>query len=990
MTATVRSPLRAIALVSLVLGIGSASLPALAQQRIGIDSAVNPKAMGYPPAAAPRRLVLGQDVVFNERVKTEEGGQTQILFVDESTLSVGPNANMVIDQFVYDPNTGTGKLAASLTRGIFRFVGGKLSKQDNAVTMRTPTATIGIRGGVMLMRQRSDCAARASGSVTGGCNALEVIFVYGKGVTVTGLNGASQTLTRPGFEVTVSGPGASPSDPAPAPPGAAAAMLAQLDGRAGGNGGAPIVPTEVMVANSGIANAISANFAASIQAASQTQPRAAQPQNAASTVQQTVPPTTFQAGSVQGGVESASPVNPSPVNPPSPFIPIATPSVAAPVANTPVVLPTTPVVTPPTPPIPPVVIPPTPPTPINIAGVAGGYYDTGNQGTANGFNGSLLSYAGGSVTNGVFSANGTFGAISFPLAAGSAALNLSGTSKTTSPLGPVTGVTFLSPDNTFFFAYLVPVNQPAQREFIYGGQPVNSSFYQTTSTSPSVLAFAILPDAALPSLIPFLRPQNAGLQANPGDVSISPLIFATPPNSTFSTNTGATKALQVSLAVTGSGAAQSSAIVVLVGNVFNASLNGTSLPQPILNGIIHGSVLTDAMGQPVRVYSPYVTPADGNGNSFYGAKSISGFVLSNGNCCLSVNPLSGEKASNAFETNTATQAVTQYQLAPPAIGPVAAPAAATGPQTPTQNLTGYFGGIMTKEPGTGPGSPIPYTLTGTTDNFTTNANNAQVAATLNGTDPLTPGTSKISAMTLGFGSTATGATNSRIAYVNDNLFGVMENQYAASSVNGVPVPVNVELGKDANMGSNIYLVTQTAAPPPASLLPSGLCSTCAYLQWGYWGGELDTPASGSNAARIDVGHINFWVAGAMPTPLADIVNLQKNTITGTYNGNLIGSVVNNGAQYLASGGLQAMYNFASQTGQFTVSHYDVLPTFTASGKAPLTGSTYAFQIKNVPGIAGSVNGGFYGPMAAETGGNFAFSKTTGSPYITSGIFAAKQ
>ena len=168
---------------------------------------------------------------------------TQILFVDKSTMTVGPNANMVIDQFVYDPNTGAGNLAASLTRGVFRFVGGKLSKHDNAVTMRTPTATIGIRGGVMLL----DLAPNGR---------LAVIFVYGTGVTVTGRNGVAQTITRPGFEVTVSGPGASPSDPGPAPPGATAALLAQLDGRAGGDGGAPSVPTEVMVVSSGVANAI--------------------------------------------------------------------------------------------------------------------------------------------------------------------------------------------------------------------------------------------------------------------------------------------------------------------------------------------------------------------------------------------------------------------------------------------------------------------------------------------------------------------------------------------------------------------------------------------------------------------------------------------------------------------------------------------------------------------------------------------------------------
>jgi trimeric autotransporter adhesin len=1008
--AIVRYQLCATALAPLMLGMGMASPPALAQQRVGIDSAVNPKAMGYPPGAQPRRLVLGQDIVFNERVKTEEGGQTQVLFVDESTLSVGPNANMVIDQFVYDPNAGTGKLAASLTRGVFRFVGGKLSKQDNAVTMRTPTATIGIRGGVVLASLRSDCAASIPHSGSAACNALSVYKVYGQSVTVTGLNGVAQTITRNGFEVTVSGPGASPSDPGPAPPGAAAALLTQLDGRAGGNGGAATVPTEVMVTNSGIANAISANLTASVQAAARTQPPPQQPQSVSPLVQltqlnnqnvsvpgstvtpttggpsvsiaslPTVPPGTSLAAPISTSTPTATPVaTQAAATQPVITQPVITqPVITQPVITQPVI--TQPVITQPviTQPVitQPVITPQTPP--INIASVAGGYYDTGNQGTTNGFNGSLLAYAGGSVTNSTFSANGPFGPISFPLAAGSAALNSSGTG-TTSPLGPITGATYVSPDNTFFFAYLVPVNQPAQREFIYGGQPVNPSFFQGTSTSPSVLAFVVLPDAALPSVIPFLRTQSAALQASPSNLSISPLLLATPANSTFSTGTGATKALQASLAITGTGAGQASAIVVLVGNVFNASLNGTSTPQPIINGIIHGSVLTNAMGQPTRIFLPYVTPADANGNSLYGANSISGFVLSNGNCCAP-----GEVASKAFETNTVTQAVTQYQIAPPVIGPVAVPAAATGPQTPVQALTGYFGGIMTKEPGTGPGSPIPYTLAGTT-NIVTNAGNAQVAATLNGTDALTPSTSGVtSGITLGFGSTSTGATNARIAYVNDNLFAVMENPGAASSVNGVQVPVTA-----GNSGANIYLVTQPVAPPPTSFLATGLCNgPCAYLQWGYWGGELDTPASGSNPARIDVGHLNFWVAGAMPTSAMDISSLAGVNMTGVYNGNLVGSVVNNGAQYLATGGLQASYNFASQTGSFTVSHYDVLPTFTASGKAPLTGSNYAFQV-NSAGVTGAVNGGFYGPMAKETGGNFAFSALKGS-YLTSGIFGATR
>jgi len=171
-------------------------------------------------------------------------------------------------------------------------------------------------------------------------------------------------------------------------------------------------------------------------------------------------------------------------------------------------------------------------------------------------------------------------------------------------------------------------------------------------------------------------------------------------------------------------------------------------------------------------------------------------------------------------------------------------------------------------------------------------------------------------------------------------------------------------------------------------LPNGLCSACQYLQWGYWGGEIDTPASGESPARVDVGHINSWIAG-VPTVAGDISSLKAAGITGSYTGNLFGTVSNNGAQYLASGGLTAAYNFGTGNGSFAVKNYDGL-SFTVAGNSALSGSNYTFGVKNVPGLAGSVSGTFYGPMATETGGNFAFSKTVGSPYFTSGIFAAKR
>ena len=331
--------------------------------------------------------------------------------------------------------------------------------------------------------------------------------------------------------------------------------------------------------------------------------------------------------------------------------------------------------------------------------------------------------------------------------------------------------------------------------------------------------------------------------------------------------------------------------------------------------------------------------------------------------------------SNAFATDTATGTAVQYQFVVPAIVPATASVVPAGASTPQQNLTGYFGGIMTKEPGATTASPIPYALTGTAK-ITTTAANGQVAATLNGTDTLTPSTSGITnGIILGFGSTSTGATNARIAYVNDNLFAVMENLGAPSSVNNVSVPVT-----DGNSGSNIYLVTQTAAPLPASFLPGGLCNACTYLQWGYWGGELDSGAG--STARIDVGHINFWVAG-QPT-----VNMP--TGTGMYTGNAIGSVVNGSANYIASGGFTNMYNFARNTGNVAINNFD--GNHNLSGMAMGSGNTYSATLSGANGakLAGSLNGSFYGPTANETGGNFAFQSTAGTRYLASGIFAAPK
>jgi hypothetical protein len=246
-------------LLASTAAVALGAFSAQAQDKVGVNAAVNADANGTPPGANVRRLVIGQEVVHNERIVTDAKGQTQILFLDGSSVSVGPNADLVIDEFIYDPATGTGKMTITAVQGAMRFVGGKLSKQDNAVTLRVGTATIGVRGGVFVADVKKGGKA-------------EIVFVYGKAVTVSGQSGCSQQIYRPGFAVDIDHPGACPDTPHPAPPGTTASILTQLDGRSGASGGAKTVPTDALIAASPVPNTISNNVTVSVQQATAATP----------------------------------------------------------------------------------------------------------------------------------------------------------------------------------------------------------------------------------------------------------------------------------------------------------------------------------------------------------------------------------------------------------------------------------------------------------------------------------------------------------------------------------------------------------------------------------------------------------------------------------------------------------------------------------------------------------------------------------------------
>ena len=195
--------------------------PALAQARVGVTSATDGDPKGKPPQEAERVLRIGIDVQANEIVTTGANDRAHLVFLDGTSVTVGPNARLTIDKFVYDPATKTGDLAITASKGVFRLVGGKISK-NNPVTITTPSSTIGIRGGITVF------------TVTDGQTTST--FVFGTSMTVTG-QGVTQTAFKPGFQVT-STAGLPPGPPRLVPPGGLSAAMSSLEGSGSGGSGA--------------------------------------------------------------------------------------------------------------------------------------------------------------------------------------------------------------------------------------------------------------------------------------------------------------------------------------------------------------------------------------------------------------------------------------------------------------------------------------------------------------------------------------------------------------------------------------------------------------------------------------------------------------------------------------------------------------------------------------------------------------------------------
>ncbi len=101
-------------------------------------------------AGSTNDLAQGGRVFVGDEIRTGAGARLQIRFGDQSSLTLGENARITINQFVYKPD-GDSNQGLAILKGVFRFSTGEIGKRTpGSIAFTTPVATVGIRGTVFL------------------------------------------------------------------------------------------------------------------------------------------------------------------------------------------------------------------------------------------------------------------------------------------------------------------------------------------------------------------------------------------------------------------------------------------------------------------------------------------------------------------------------------------------------------------------------------------------------------------------------------------------------------------------------------------------------------------------------------------------------------------------------------------------------------------------------------------------------------------------
>jgi hypothetical protein len=149
-------------LAPLVASIFRASLAVAEPMTIGAVDKVQAH-VDATQAGETRALTIKPAVYFRDRCHSGAGARPQATLKDGTQLTLGENATLVVDEFIYDPSRSRAELTIRVVKGAFLYVGGLIDKETDAnVRIRTPVAALGIRGTTVWVAQSINVTASSS------------------------------------------------------------------------------------------------------------------------------------------------------------------------------------------------------------------------------------------------------------------------------------------------------------------------------------------------------------------------------------------------------------------------------------------------------------------------------------------------------------------------------------------------------------------------------------------------------------------------------------------------------------------------------------------------------------------------------------------------------------------------------------------------------------------------------------------------------------
>jgi len=170
-------------------------------------NASNPEFVGVVGAAIGdiknqnnEKLTNGSKIFYGDTIISEAQSNAQILFLDQTVLTLGEDTELTIDEFIYDPNSHDGSFVSNVKSGTVKFITGQISnKNPDNLEVKIPSGTLGARGTEFVVLSESSDKSTVVLLGPGPENTLGMIpgnLILSDGIT-------SINITNPGYEAMV-------------------------------------------------------------------------------------------------------------------------------------------------------------------------------------------------------------------------------------------------------------------------------------------------------------------------------------------------------------------------------------------------------------------------------------------------------------------------------------------------------------------------------------------------------------------------------------------------------------------------------------------------------------------------------------------------------------------------------------------------------------------------------------------------------------------